>query len=94
MPPAACSSLAALEEQLGADPLASGGGYAARRMVLELADGVAYAGFGFGAEGKSVSGECVFQTGLSTLQDVRLTAQAWSATLNRSRTRRTKVRSS
>ena len=63
MPPAACSSLAALEEQLGEDPLAPSGGYAARRMVLELADGVAYAGFGFGAEGKSVSGECVFQTG-------------------------------
>jgi len=31
--------------------------------VLELADGSAYRGISFGAEGKSVSGECVFQTG-------------------------------
>lgn len=34
-----------------------------RRMVLEMADGTAYEGIGFGAEGKSISGECVFQTG-------------------------------
>lgn len=32
-------------------------------MVLELADGSSYRGMGFGAEGKSISGECVFQTG-------------------------------
>lgn len=31
--------------------------------VLELADGSAYRGVSFGAEGKSISGECVFQTG-------------------------------
>ena len=31
--------------------------------VLELADGSAFKGISFGAEGKSVSGECVFQTG-------------------------------
>lgn len=31
--------------------------------VLELADGSAYRGISFGTEGKSVSGECVFQTG-------------------------------
>jgi len=31
--------------------------------VLELADGTAFKGYSFGAEGKSVSGECVFQTG-------------------------------
>lgn len=31
--------------------------------VLELADGSAYRGLSFGAEGKSISGECVFQTG-------------------------------
>lgn len=31
--------------------------------VLELADGSAYQGISFGVEGKSVSGECVFQTG-------------------------------
>jgi len=31
--------------------------------VIELADGTAYRGISFGAEGKSVSGECVFQTG-------------------------------
>ncbi|KAG2002539.1 aspartate carbamoyltransferase [Coprinopsis cinerea AmutBmut pab1-1] len=32
--------------------------------VLELADGTAYRGISFGAEGKSVAGECVFQTGM------------------------------
>lgn len=32
-------------------------------MVLDLADGTSYTGISFGAEGKSVSGECVFQTG-------------------------------
>jgi carbamoyl-phosphate synthase/aspartate carbamoyltransferase len=31
--------------------------------VLELADGSVYQGFSFGATGKSVAGECVFQTG-------------------------------
>ena len=31
--------------------------------VLELADGTAFKGISFGAEGKSVAGECVFQTG-------------------------------
>ncbi len=34
-------------------------------MVLELADGLALAGNSFGAEGKSIAGECVFQTGES-----------------------------
>lgn len=33
--------------------------------VLELQDGTAFRGFSFGAEGKSVAGECVFQTGMS-----------------------------
>ncbi|KAH9475221.1 Protein pyrABCN [Psilocybe cubensis] len=32
--------------------------------ILELIDGTAYRGISFGAEGKSVSGECVFQTGM------------------------------
>lgn len=36
------------------------------KMVLELADGTAYQGFSFGAQGKSISGECVFQTGQSS----------------------------
>ena len=31
--------------------------------VLELIDGTAFRGISFGAEGKSVAGECVFQTG-------------------------------
>ncbi|KZP08038.1 small subunit of carbamoyl phosphate synthase, partial [Athelia psychrophila] len=31
---------------------------------LELGDGTTYRGIGFGAEGKSVAGECVFQTGM------------------------------
>jgi carbamoyl-phosphate synthase/aspartate carbamoyltransferase len=33
--------------------------------VLELSDGTLYSGTGFGAEAKSVAGECVFQTGTS-----------------------------
>jgi hypothetical protein len=32
--------------------------------VLELSDGSAFRGISFGAEGKSVAGECVFQTGI------------------------------
>ncbi|OBZ72818.1 Protein pyrABCN, partial [Grifola frondosa] len=32
--------------------------------VLELADGTAFRGISFGAEGKSITGECVFQTGM------------------------------
>ncbi|KAH6904964.1 aspartate carbamoyltransferase [Coprinopsis sp. MPI-PUGE-AT-0042] len=32
--------------------------------VLELADGSAFRGISFGAQGKSISGECVFQTGM------------------------------
>jgi carbamoyl-phosphate synthase/aspartate carbamoyltransferase len=31
--------------------------------VLELIDGTAFCGISFGAQGKSVAGECVFQTG-------------------------------
>lgn len=34
--------------------------------ILELGDGSTFRGIGFGAEGKSVAGECVFQTGKST----------------------------
>ena len=40
--------------------------------VLVLADGTAFYGASFGAPGKSVSGECVFQTGKS-LDDVFFT---------------------
>jgi carbamoyl-phosphate synthase/aspartate carbamoyltransferase len=36
-------------------------------MVLELADGLALSGHSFGAEGKSIAGECVFQTGQCAL---------------------------
>jgi carbamoyl-phosphate synthase/aspartate carbamoyltransferase len=36
---------------------------AASDAVLELGDGSAYSGISFGAPGKSVAGECVFQTG-------------------------------
>ena len=32
--------------------------------MLELSDGTIYKGHLFGATGKSVSGECVFQTGM------------------------------
>lgn len=31
--------------------------------ILELGDGSIFRGIGFGTEGKSVAGECVFQTG-------------------------------
>jgi carbamoyl-phosphate synthase/aspartate carbamoyltransferase len=33
--------------------------------VLELSDGSAFRGVSFGAEGRSVTGECIFQTGKS-----------------------------
>jgi carbamoyl-phosphate synthase/aspartate carbamoyltransferase len=32
--------------------------------ILELNDGTLYSGKSFGAEAKSVAGECVFQTGM------------------------------
>lgn len=35
--------------------------------ILELLDGSVFQGFSFGAPGKSVAGECVFQTGARTL---------------------------
>ena len=35
--------------------------------ILELADGTAFRGISFGAEGKSIAGECVFQTGVFDL---------------------------
>lgn len=38
--------------------------------ILELVDGSAYRGISFGAEGKSVAGECVFQTGKYPLRNV------------------------
>ena len=31
--------------------------------ALHLADGSVFSGISFGAEGKSIAGECVFQTG-------------------------------
>ncbi|TDL24366.1 carbamoyl-phosphate synth [Rickenella mellea] len=37
---------------------------AAGNAVLELSDGNAFRGISFGASGKSVAGECVFQTGM------------------------------
>ena len=33
--------------------------------VIELSDGTVFGGISFGAEGKSVAGECVFQTGMN-----------------------------
>jgi len=56
--------------------------------ILELADGSAYQGISFGAEGKSVAGECVFQTGalhLSSCLDhwTERSFQEWSAIPNR-----------
>lgn len=40
--------------------------------VLELSDGSAFRGISFGAEGKSVAGECVFQTGKSEQKNARV----------------------
>ena len=49
-----------------APPAASAplGQHAASPMMIELADGTEYQGISFGAEGKSISGEVVFQTGM------------------------------
>ena len=38
--------------------------------VLELADGTAFRGFSFGAEGKSIAGECVFNTSMTGYQEI------------------------
>ncbi|TFK51491.1 carbamoyl-phosphate synth [Heliocybe sulcata] len=45
-------------------PQVNGDSAALVDAVLELADGTVLRGFSFGKEGKSVSGECVFQTGM------------------------------
>jgi hypothetical protein len=76
-------------------------------MVLELADGLALSGNSFGATGKSVAGECVFQTGefLATyavpcvvvslsLTTLSSSAQVWSDTPSLSPTHRTRPKSS
>ena len=68
--------------------------------VLELIDGTAFCGISFGAQGKSVAGECVFQTGAHclhptlTMTEKKTLAQGWSGTPNRSRTHHTKAKSS
>ena len=63
-----CSSFA--DPQTGANGASSSSaltsqGDEASKMVLELADGTAFQGYSFGAPHKSISGECVFQTGKS-----------------------------
>jgi hypothetical protein len=65
--------------------------------VLELADGSAYCGISFGAEKKSISGECVFQTGFvlekfSFIVFSSSLLQAWLDTQSRSLILPTKVR--
>jgi carbamoyl-phosphate synthase / aspartate carbamoyltransferase len=55
-----CSN-AGLAAPVAAAPLE---GESAPDAVLEFIDGTAFRGISFGAEGKSVAGECVFQTGL------------------------------
>jgi hypothetical protein len=52
--------------------------------MLEFFDGSAFQGISFGAEGKSVAGECVFQTGDALLKAhlhlpflILLLFQAW-----------------
>lgn len=47
-----------------AAPLGDDGAVEPQDGLLELADGSAFRGISFGAEGKSVAGECVFQTGM------------------------------
>jgi hypothetical protein len=68
--PPATPSVPALTELYTASPGESEDGNPSARdglskkiMALELADGTIYQGYGFGVSGKSVSGECVFQTG-------------------------------
>lgn len=63
-------------------------GTAAADVVLELADGTAFRGISFGAEGKSIAGECVFQTGASFFTlfsrfSLNLLLQEWSDTPSR-----------
>ena len=69
--------------------------------VLELADGTVFRGISFGADGKSVAGECVFQTGApypcpprSIMLMFSWITQVWLDTRNPSRIRLTKARSS
>ncbi|MBW0471021.1 hypothetical protein O181_010736 [Austropuccinia psidii MF-1] len=69
--PSASPSLSALTQLFTATPGEDEDGdltgreeLAKKIMVLELADGTIYQGYGFGAMGKSISGECVFQTGM------------------------------
>jgi hypothetical protein len=62
---------------------AASGVDASKSMVLELEDGTAYQGVSFGAPSKSVSGECVFQTGEFRRSSRRvglIPRKAWSAT--------------
>jgi hypothetical protein len=59
--PPSCS--AGVAELRAAD--APGGGAAPPNACLVLSDGTALQGISFGAAGRSVSGECVFQTGAS-----------------------------
>ena len=71
-------------------------------MLLELADGSAYEGYSFGAD-KTISGECVFQTGalmmlltwqVSLSHTARFSReQEWLGTLNHSLTHLTLVKS-
>lgn len=69
--PSACPSIAALSAVYTATAGESEDGnldgreaLSKKSMVLELADGTVYQGYSFGCPGKSVSGECVFQTGM------------------------------
>jgi hypothetical protein len=54
--------------------------------ILQLADDSIFSGINFGAEGKSVTGECVFQTGefrnFFVMLPKFLKPQAWSDTRN------------
>jgi hypothetical protein len=68
--------------------------------VLELTDGSSYRGISFGAQGKSISGECVFQTGLNfciffgnVSYNLKIPMQAWLDTLNPCRILPMKARS-
>ncbi|KAJ7904980.1 hypothetical protein B0H13DRAFT_2024205 [Mycena leptocephala] len=44
--------------------IASANSEASEDAILEMSDGSAFRGISFGAQGKSVAGECVFQTGM------------------------------
>jgi Carbamoylphosphate synthase small subunit len=66
----AASSFASFPAPPVTAPSSQVDGTATPQAVLELTDGSSFRGISFGADGKSVAGECVFQTGQSASPDL------------------------